>query len=143
MEGMWSLPCLGGGAYNVLPVMANGVLGDVSHVVKEIGGGPHPRQKTAHPYSVVFSKDGRYVINSDLGGDYLSVFRFRDGLLARLQKLSVSSGSGPSDLLLSPDGSRLYVQYALRDDFACFQFSPAGELSYLFDQTRARHVQIP
>ena len=126
----------GGGAYNVLPVSEVGTIEAVTQVIKEIGCGTHPtKQATAHPHSVIFDKTGRFVIGSDLGSDRINVFKFEDGIMARVQQVQVPSGSGPAELSLSRDGSHLFVQYDLKPMVACYRFQAAsGQLTHLFDK---------
>jgi len=69
----------GGGSYNVLPVAANGEIGRVTQVVKEIGYG-----RCAHPSSVVFHPSGQFVTATDTGADRVSVFRFSEGRMIRV-----------------------------------------------------------
>jgi 6-phosphogluconolactonase len=68
----------GGGAYNVLAIEADGKIGALVHVFKEIGLGA-----SAHPHSVVFHPSGQFVVGTDLGCDRNSVFAFDNGRLSR------------------------------------------------------------
>jgi 6-phosphogluconolactonase len=126
----------GGGAYNVLPIGEAGNIEAVSQMIKEIGAGTHPlRQATAHPHSVIFDKSGTFVISSDLGSDCINVFRFKHGLMARVQQVQVPSGSGPAELFLSREGSHLSVRHDLKPIVACYRFQPSsGQLTHLFDK---------
>jgi 6-phosphogluconolactonase (cycloisomerase 2 family) len=101
----------GGGCYNVLPVNTNGEIGPVTQVFKEIGSGPHPKQATAHPYSVLFHPSGQFLITTDLGADRISVFRFHEGRMTRVHQLKAPAGSGPAQLEMNPTGSQFVVHH--------------------------------
>jgi 6-phosphogluconolactonase (cycloisomerase 2 family) len=115
----------GGGAYNVLPIRANGEIGPVTQILKEIGRGPHPtEQATAHPHSLIFHPSGRFVIASDVGMDRISVFAFHDGRMVRLNQIQTPAGSGPGHLELGSDGSRIFVRHQLTGRHCSYQFNP-------------------
>jgi len=91
-----------GGAYNVLPVQADGKIGEVTQVLKEIGRGPNPEmQATAHPHSVAFHPSGNLVVSTDLGADRISLFSFESRRLRRIQQIETPPGSGPAELYVS------------------------------------------
>jgi len=102
----------GGGAYNVLSVHEDGRLGRVSWILKETGSGPHALQAWAHPAVVMFDRVGR-VLAADQGSDTLSVLSLRNGELTVAGRCEVTAGSGPSSMVLDPNGKRLYVAHAL------------------------------
>ncbi len=111
-----------GGAYNVLPVQANGKIGEVKQVLKEIGSGPHPeKQATAHPHSVAFHPSGKLVVATDLGADRISLFSFESGRLRRIQQIKTPPGSGPADLRVS--NQYVSVEYELQPFRRRYQFS--------------------
>ena len=103
----------GGGAYNLLPVYADGNLGQVRGILKETGSGPvSAHQETAHPQSILFDLTGTRVIATDLGSDRLNVLSAEDGLGA-LARHTMPAGSGPRNLALHPNGNLLFVDHAL------------------------------
>ncbi len=114
----------GGGAYNVLPIEADGRLGRVSGILKETGSGPQAAQAAAHPEMVVFDGAGR-LLTADLGADRLSVMAISGGELAVIGRSAAEAGSGPSRLALDPSGRRLYVAHALDGSVACFGYDRA------------------
>ena len=120
----------GGGAYNVLPILHNGVIGRVSQIVKEIGRGPCPdEQAAAHPHSVVFHPSGRFVIGTDTGSDRINAFAFISGRLTRTHQLATSPGGGPADITMSPDGSVVSVSYRFSSMVSSYRFDAnAGTL---------------
>jgi 6-phosphogluconolactonase len=111
----------GGGAYNVLLVHEDGRLGKVSGILKETGSGPHELQSAAHPSAVIFDAAGR-VLTADEGSDKLSVFSLSDGRLTVAGRREVPAGSGPSGIVLHPDGNRLYVANALDGAVSSFAY---------------------
>jgi 6-phosphogluconolactonase len=111
----------GGGAYNVLLVQEDGRLGRVSGIFKETGSGPHVLQSAAHPSAVIFDAAG-CVLTADEGSDKLSLFSLRDGQLTATGRREVSAGSGPSSMVLHPDGNRLYVANAFNGTMSSFAY---------------------
>jgi 6-phosphogluconolactonase len=111
----------GGGAYNVLPIHEDGRLGRVSGILKETGSGPHALQASAHPSAVMFDRVGR-VLAADQGSDRLSVFSLNNGELQIAVRREVTTGSGPSSMLIDPTGKRLYVTHALNGSVSYFAY---------------------
>jgi 6-phosphogluconolactonase (cycloisomerase 2 family) len=112
----------GGGAYNRLPILADGRVGRVSGIVKETGCGPvAEHQEAAHPQMVLFDGTGKRVITADLGCDRVSVLSVKDGMEV-LARHEMPAGSGPRHLALHPDGRLLYVAHGLDDTLACFGY---------------------
>jgi 6-phosphogluconolactonase len=116
----------GGGAYNVLSLDEDGRLGRVSGILKEVGSGPHPLQ-TAHPSAVMFDREGR-VLTTDQGSDRLNVLALSDGELKVSSRCEVTAGSGPSCLVLNPEGRRVYVAHALDGSVSSFTYDANGGL---------------
>lgn len=102
----------GGGAYNVLPFQADGRLGRVSGILKEVGSGPHATQAGAHPSAVIFDRFGR-LLAADQGTDKLSVILLCNGELRVADRYKVIAGSGPGSIALDHNGKRLFVAHAL------------------------------
>lgn len=119
----------GGGAYNVLPLEEDGRVGRVSGILKEIGSGPHPLQAAAHPSAVMFDREGR-VLTADQGSDRLSVFALTDGGLSVAGRWDVPAGSGPSNMVLHPDGRRVYVAHAFNGSVSSYSYHRAGILDW-------------
>jgi 6-phosphogluconolactonase (cycloisomerase 2 family) len=115
----------GGGAYNLLPIQADGKLGKVSGILKETGSGPHPLQETAKPEMVAFDGAGR-VIAVDLGADRVSVLSLEDGLRVT-HRADLPEGSGPSRLALDAAGNRVFVAAALDGSVTSFGYD-AGRI---------------
>jgi 6-phosphogluconolactonase (cycloisomerase 2 family) len=117
----------GGGAYNVLSVDEEGRLVKVTGILKETGSGPHVLQAAAHPCAVMFDRAGR-VLAADQGSDTLSVFSLSYGNLSVAGRCEVPAGSGPSSMVLHPDGDRLYVANALNGSLSTFAYDATGIL---------------
>ena len=118
----------GGGAYNVLTLEEDGRLGRVSGILKEIGSGPHPLQAAAHPSAVMFDREGR-VLTADEGSDRLSVLVLTDGGLSVAGRWDLPAGSGPSNMVLHPDGRRVYVAHAFNGSVSSYSYG-AGILDW-------------
>jgi 6-phosphogluconolactonase (cycloisomerase 2 family) len=117
----------GGGAYNVLPIEADGRLGKVSGIEKETGSGPDTeRQESPHPHMVAFDASGQRVLATDLGTDRINVFTLADGKLAALGRTSVAPGSGPRHLALHPSQRFLYLVNELDATVASFSYDAAS-----------------
>jgi 6-phosphogluconolactonase (cycloisomerase 2 family) len=113
----------GGGAYNVLPIKPDGTIGPVTQIIKEIGRGPDPEQQTtAHPHSLLFHDSGQFLITTDFGADRINVFQFTAGRLTRLQQIQTPPGSGPAELTINPNGTRVFVTHQITPHVACYQF---------------------
>ncbi len=130
----------GGGAYNALPIEADGRLGQVSGIIKETGCGPvAEHQETAHPQAVVFDTTGTRVIGADLGSDRLSVLSLEDGLQV-VHRHPTRPGSGPQHLALHPSGHLLYVANALDGSISGFRYNAStGKISYSLLQIRGAY----
>lgn len=117
----------GGGAYNVLPIGADGKLGKVSSIEKETGSGPDTeRQESPHPHMVQFDASGQRVLATDLGSDRINVFTLADGKLALLGRTATQPGSGPRHLALHPSQRFLYLVNELDATVACFGYDAAS-----------------
>lgn len=117
----------GGGAYNVLPIEADGKLGKVSGIEKETGSGPDAqRQESPHPHMVQFDASGQYLLATDLGTDRINVFTLADGKLALQGRTAVSPGSGPRHLALHPSQRFVYLVNELDATVACFGYDAAS-----------------
>ncbi|HEX7865413.1 MAG TPA: lactonase family protein [Variovorax sp.] len=117
----------GGGAYNVLPIEADGKLGKVSGIEKETGSGPDTeRQESPHPHMVQFDASGRRVLATDLGSDRVNVFTLADGTLAPIGRTAAQAGSGPRHLALHPSQRQLYVVGELDASVTCYGYDAAS-----------------
>ncbi|AGH86138.1 lactonase family protein [Ralstonia pseudosolanacearum] len=102
-----------GASLAVLPLAADGALGEVTQLVKLDGPiGPHRiEQKQAKPHFNRFDPAGRFVIVPDKGLDRTFAFRFAEGRLtpAAPSFVSAREGAGPRHVAFRPDGRFAYV----------------------------------
>ncbi len=93
------------------------VVGDLDDSVYLLGAAPLRRLAAAatgdHPYTAVFSRDGRRLFVSNWGDSTLSVYGVGDSALTPLPPIDVDPR--PSALALSSDGRTLYVAHAAAD----------------------------
>ncbi|HET7084866.1 MAG TPA: lactonase family protein [Rhizomicrobium sp.] len=136
-----------GGSFSVLPIKADGSLGETSDVVKP--GGPAgsasaadapPGQEPAapnrptHGHMIASDPSGQYVVGDDAGRDRIFVWRLNTDT-GKLQEVSVTNalaGSAPRHFGFSPDGKTLYQigEYNARlttYDFANGKLTPKGQ----------------
>jgi 6-phosphogluconolactonase len=118
-----------GGSVAVLPVRADGSLGEVTSFVQHAGSGSVPkRQQDPHPHAIAVSPDNRYALAADLGLDQLLVYRFHPatGSLTRASPpfATLRPGSGPRHFVFSPDGKFVYVTDELGSTITVFSYRP-------------------
>lgn len=102
----------GGGAYNVLGIKADGRLGRVSGLRKEIGVERTGESYAARPKMVAFDQAGR-VLSVDGGTDQLNVFALAEGTnLTAHERFNLQPGCVPSQMKLSTAGDKLYIMQA-------------------------------
>jgi 6-phosphogluconolactonase len=102
------------GSVAVLPIGADGKLGEPSSVDQHRGHGADPsRQAGPHAHFISPDPQGRFVLSCDLGLDKVFVYRFdpAKGTLAANDPpaAAMAPASGPRHLAFNPDGTRLYV----------------------------------
>ena len=126
-DGKFLVVCAtGGGAYNLLPIRADGSLGEVAILRKEIGSSiDTPRQSSSHPQQVTFDQRGR-MIASDLGADRFSVFEVREDELAVIDRHSTRAGRGPSAARFHAGMSVLFAAGALDGTITAHAYDEAG-----------------
>lgn len=136
-----------GGSFAVMPIKADGSLGDASDVVKP-GGPPNSAsavdapqgQPPAQPgrntrgHMIASDPSGQYVVGDDAGRDKIFVWRLNTGT-GKLTEVSVTTalaGSAPRHFGFSPDGKTLYQigEYNVRlttYDFTNGKLTPKGQ----------------
>jgi 6-phosphogluconolactonase len=117
-----------GGNVAVLPLAANGALGEAGTVLARTGKGPHPvRQVAPHAHCIVPDAGNRFVLMSDLGTDKIHIARLdaATGALtpAEVPEVALRPGSGPRHLAFSPDGQTLYVVTELDSTIVAFAYN--------------------
>ncbi len=127
----------GSGSVAVLPVAADGRLGEPSAVVQHSGKSVHPdRQKGPHAHCVTLDPENRFAFVCDLGLDKVMAYRF-DGARGKLTahnpaSVSVKPGAGPRHMVFRPDGRFAYVLNEMDSTVVAFAYdAKAGVLKEL------------
>ncbi|MBV9022817.1 MAG: lactonase family protein [Streptomycetaceae bacterium] len=105
------------GSISVLPIGANGALGESSHVLGHKGRGPHPeRQEGPHVHAVVPDPSGRWIVSADLGTDTVRVYGLdmATGVPRVHSETRLRPGTGPRHVAFHPRGHHAYVVNELR-----------------------------
>lgn len=130
------------GSIAVLPIEADGRLGESVDFVQHHGSGPHVRQAVARMHMVVFSPDGQYLLAADLGIDQVLTYRLdpASGKLSLNDDAEVSNavpstnwrrsaqlagGAGPRHLAFHPNGRFLFVINEINSTIASFDYDAA------------------
>lgn len=115
------------GSVCVLPVLADGSLGDAADVVQHWGSSVDPvRQAGPHAHAVTLDDAGRYAFVPDLGLDKLMVYRF-DPQRGKLEAddhpwIDVPAGAGPRQLVMHPGGEYAYLINELNSTVTAFRY---------------------
>ena len=117
----------GSGSVAVIPVAADGRLGEPSSVIQHEGKSVHPQRQTGpHAHCVTLSPDNRFAFVCDLGLDKVMAYRFdaANGKLAAAQPAftALKPGAGPRHMAFRPDGRFAYVLNEMNSTvtvFAC------------------------
>lgn len=120
------------GTASILPVAADGTLGEAVATVKHQGKSVNPqRQQGPHAHSVNFSADNKYLFVADLGLDQVKIYAFdsKTGALTEKAQLETPKGSGPRHLALGKDGL-VYVLNEMGSSVSVFRWKgePKGQL---------------
>ena len=101
------------GSMALLPVHPDGTLGEPFAVSQSEGQSASPRGDGPHAHGVIFTRDGRWLFEAELGLDRVYSFGFDrfHRILTPLNPAYVTlpAGSGPRRMQLSPDQRFLYV----------------------------------
>lgn len=97
----------GGGNFSLLPIAADGRLGDSIAILANGGRGPNKeRQEGPHAHAVVFDARNRYLLGADLGLDRVFIYKFdpSTGALGANDPSSVqlAPGTGPRHVAFHP-----------------------------------------
>jgi 6-phosphogluconolactonase len=102
-----------GGSVAVIPIKADGSLGERTGFDAHRGKGPNERQTSAHAHCAVFDPTNKYLLSCDLGTDQIIVYKFneKDGTITRNDPpfAATKPGFGPRHLMFSPNGKVAYV----------------------------------
>jgi 6-phosphogluconolactonase len=111
-----------GGSVAVLPVAADGKLGEASVTALAKG---------ARPQGVAVEPAGRFAFVCDPGLDQLVRYRLDAGKLGAGAATPVKAGSGPRHLTFRPDGRFAYAVYERSSTVAAFSHAADGALAEL------------
>lgn len=139
-SGKWLVTTnYGSGSTAVLPIQADGSLGEVSALVQHRtgSGAVSDRQEGPHAHSSIFSPDRHFLIVADLGGDVLVTYCFQDGHLQKFSETRSAPGAGPRHLAFHPNGRVLYVTNELNGTLSAYDYG-AGSL-----HERATYATLP
>ncbi len=132
-----------GGSVAVLPVHADGMLGEAVDVVRDENqqvGPAHatnaPRDSFAvsghdapHAHMIALDPSGKFVLQTDLGIDKLIVYtQNRTGKLAWKEYVALPAGDGPRHFAFHPNGRWVYVIEEEASAIAFLSFDPATGL---------------
>jgi 6-phosphogluconolactonase len=128
-----------GGNITVFGKNEDGSLGKykqvLKHEVKTIKG---DKPEKSHMHMVQLTPDKKYLIASDLGKDYLYVYRYnpdaKSAVLEFYSLIKVTQGSGPRHFTFSPDGKSLYLINELDGSLLVFKYFD-GEFELLQETT--------
>jgi 6-phosphogluconolactonase len=104
----------GAGSVAVLPVAADGTLGDATDLVQHRGSSVNrQRQKGPHAHCVTLDPQNVFAYVCDLGMDKVMIYRF-DSQRGKLTPddppfVAVKPGAGPRQMVFRPDGRFAYV----------------------------------
>jgi 6-phosphogluconolactonase len=118
------------GSVAVLPVAADGKLGEASDVKQHHGSSVNKgRQDGPHAHMAAPSPDGRYLLVPDLGMDQVLVYRFdpAKGVLSANNPpfLKTTPGFGPRHLAFGKDAHFVYVLGELTAGVTVFRYDAA------------------
>jgi 6-phosphogluconolactonase len=118
----------GGGSVAVLPVEADGKLGEASDFKQHLGSSVDPkRQSEPHAHSIVLTPDNKFAVVNDLGLDKLLVYRYdsQKGTLTPNDPPSgsIKPGSGPRHFALAPNGRFAYAINEMGNTVTAFDWN--------------------
>ncbi len=120
----------GNGTMALLPIHADGTLGEAKQVEKHEGGSANPqRQRGPHAHCVLFAPDNRFLLLADLGLDRIFIYRF-DAAAGTLTPndppaAQVTPGAGVRHLAFHPNGRVLYSVNEMGNTVTAFHYDPA------------------
>jgi 6-phosphogluconolactonase len=118
----------GGGSVSVLPIHADGRLGEPTGVVRHRGSSVDTRRQQApHAHCVTLDAANRFAFVADLGLDMIVGYRFDRGkgtLTPTGAPGVVPAGSGPRHFAFHPDGRHAYAINELKSTMTAFDYDP-------------------
>jgi 6-phosphogluconolactonase len=131
-----------GGSVCVLPIQADGSLGEASQVIVHQGASVDPvRQQGPHPHAVAIDNANRFVLVPDLGIDKVMIYEL-DPAAGMLRPnpaqpfVATAAGAGPRQLVLHRNGELAYLINELDSTVTCYRYDhERGTLSELQTQS--------
>ncbi len=120
----------GSGSVAVLPIHADGSLGEATGVHQHTGSSVDPgRQKEPHAHSIYTDPAAKFVYSCDLGTDRIDGYRFDAAkgtiTLDETASAKVPPGSGPRHLAFHPQQDTVYVINEMLSTITGFRRDPA------------------
>jgi 6-phosphogluconolactonase len=112
----------GSGTVSLLPLKADGSLGNVVSTDRHAGRGPSARQEAAHAHTIEVSPDNKFAYSCDLGTDKIYCYRLdteNGKLIASGDPYATQPGSGPRHLAFHPLKNFVYVVNELNGTIEC------------------------
>jgi len=121
----------GGGNFSLLPIGADGRLGDSIAILANGGSGPNKeRQEGPHAHAVVFDARNRYLLGADLGLDRVLIYKFdpSTGSLGANDPSSVqlAPGAGPRHVAFHPTLPLVFAINELTSTITTLSWDPAS-----------------
>jgi 6-phosphogluconolactonase len=115
------------GSVAVLPVSADGHLGEAACVIQDTGKGPNPaRQEGPHAHCVTLSPDNHFAFVCDLGTDKIMIFKFDAGHGQLTPNdppfVQVKPGAGPRHMVFHPNGKFAYLINEIDSTLSTFAY---------------------
>ena len=132
------------GSVAVLPILANGSLGE-ARVDQHQGSGPDKeRQEGPHAHSIVADPSNRFALGADLGTDRIVVYRIdeQSGTLEHLtaNDALLAPGSGPRHIAFHPTLPLVFVANELKSTVTTLRFDQQrGTLAIVTSQSTLPH----
>jgi 6-phosphogluconolactonase len=118
------------GSLALLPIQADGRLGEVTGFAQHHGVGPKPRQETPHAHGAAFSPDNRFALVADRGLDQVLIYRYdrSKGSLTPNDPPFFNStpGAGPRHVAFHPNGRILYALNERGSTITVLAYGAAG-----------------
>jgi 6-phosphogluconolactonase len=116
-----------GGTISVFEKMNDGSLKFQQSYIHKGSSINTSRQEKSHIHMVQFSPDNNYLLATDLGADFIYVYRYnpkdRNNVLESKKVIKVKSGSGPRHLTFSKNGKYVYLLQELDGTVSVFEFN--------------------
>ncbi len=119
------------GTVTVIPVAADGRLGEPSSSIQHTGKSVHPqRQQGPHAHCVTLDSENNYAFVCDLGLDQILAYRF-DAAAGKLTPadpafIATKPGAGPRHMAFRPDGKFAYSVNEMDATVSVFAYTPAS-----------------